>query len=148
MNLLKALEKQIFTKERLCCQSGGTLKVLCILSCLQGIKPLIQTCSRSTLENLRHDPMPIHNVATNRSEVIIELINDVSRNEHPRKQSVVSRATLFYERRKLLLYCLSRRLGIRINFYLRIVGFYSANSDINNLSVIVAFVCDEQTCRA
>ncbi|RLU19957.1 hypothetical protein DMN91_008516 [Ooceraea biroi] len=43
MNLLKALEKQIFTKERLCCQSGGTLKVLCILSCLQGIKPLIQT---------------------------------------------------------------------------------------------------------
>ncbi|EZA56424.1 Histone-lysine N-methyltransferase SETMAR [Ooceraea biroi] len=39
----EALEKQIFTKERLCCQSGGTLKVLCILSCLRGIKPLIQT---------------------------------------------------------------------------------------------------------
>ena len=40
INPLKALQKQIFTKGKLCCQSGGTSRVLYILSCFQGTKLL------------------------------------------------------------------------------------------------------------
>jgi len=43
MNLLKQLQKHIFTKRKLCFQSGEISKEFYILNCFQGIKPLIRT---------------------------------------------------------------------------------------------------------